>query len=85
MALPELRSGRIDVENYLEHATALFVCDDGYSLVGNPRVTCGGDGAWSSGPPTCLHVWLHVVLPLLAFVAVAATCIIYSRHRSSVK
>ncbi len=74
-ALPELRSGRIDYDNLLENSTAEFVCDDAYRRMGVSSITCRRDGTWSSGPPTCLHVWLHVLLPFVAFVAVAAVCV----------
>ena len=34
--------------------TAVYSCDDGYSLSGVDMVICLEDGQWSDHPPTCV-------------------------------
>jgi len=31
-----------------------FICDEGYSLVGQQTLFCGKDGSWNGSVPTCL-------------------------------
>ena len=36
-----------------DRQTALFVCNSGYTIMGNPHMGCV-DGTWDSSPPTCM-------------------------------
>ena len=35
-----------------DRQTALFVCNSGYTIIGNAQVNCV-DGTWDSSPPIC--------------------------------
>ena len=35
-----------------DRQTALFICNSGYTIIGNAHVSCV-DGTWDSAPPIC--------------------------------
>ena len=38
----------------MEGSRYQFMCDEGYSLVGQQTLFCGKDGSWNGSVPTCL-------------------------------
>ena len=48
--LSALKNGKVHIIDNKQ--TALFVCNSGYTIIGNPHVSCV-DGAWSSSFPVC--------------------------------
>ena len=47
-------NGVLTVNSISVGSTANFSCNSGYFLVGEPSLTCGGDGTWSAEPPQCI-------------------------------
>ena len=37
---------------------ATVTCDHGYSMTGEPRLTCGADGKWNQNVPSCGNQYL---------------------------
>ena len=35
-------------------STAVYICNDGYNLVGNEARVCQSDGSWSGSTPQCI-------------------------------
>lgn len=44
---------RVNSEVFTYGATASFICDGGYQLVGAQLITCQANGAWSNPIPAC--------------------------------
>ena len=60
-------------------SVAQFSCENGFTLVGNPLLTCMTDGEWDNNPPTCagkelnnkLHIGVSesvIIRPLIQFL-----------------
>ena len=59
-----LANGQVDTSS---GTTATYTCNTGYILNGPSSRTCGSDGVWSPGAPTCdskisvvTIVWIYV-------------------------
>nr|XP_034978143.1 membrane cofactor protein [Zootoca vivipara] len=55
---PNIKNGRITTaykQAYTYGNHIMFVCDRGYTLVGNDSSTCGADGFWHPPVPTCVR------------------------------
>ena len=56
MICPDLENpdnGIVDVSGNQPGDTAVYTCNDGFTLDGENR-TCGQDGKWSGSEPTCV-------------------------------
>lgn len=59
--LPRINQGSISYEpdtvsvenNYAETTVATYTCNSGYGRNGDDERTCGNDGEWTGGAPTC--------------------------------
>ena len=49
----EIPNGNVTFTSVKFGATAAYVCDDGYDIIGPSNVTCGANGNWSDSPPIC--------------------------------
>ena len=55
-------NGEVSVTGNSPGDTATYTCDSDYDLVGPQILTCGDDGMWSDGPPTCLGVGMKTAV-----------------------
>ena len=46
-------NGFVNVTGNSHGDTAIYTCEDGFSLVGSQTQICGVDGIWSGSAPTC--------------------------------
>ena len=47
-------NGTVDVSGNQPGDTAVYSCNDGFTLDGEDTRTCGQDGKWSGSEPTCV-------------------------------
>jgi CUB/sushi domain-containing protein len=52
-ALSDIPNGSVMVNGFGAGDTAVYSCDEGYELVGEPTRVCQSDSTWSGEPPTC--------------------------------
>ncbi len=71
--IPELRECRDygDLANGMrilngtrEGSIVGFRCNDGYSILGNRQIVCGGDGEWQSKWPLCIKALTDILMQL---------------------
>lgn len=58
--LPDINRGRVLFMNNSRtsfNATAMYICENDFSLVGNVTRTCLSNGTWSDTTPKCLYSW----------------------------
>ncbi|KAM7347402.1 CUB and Sushi multiple domains furrowed [Cochliomyia hominivorax] len=53
---PEIQGGTVKVTDKRAGSTATYECETGYVLVGEPVISCGLGGEWSSKAPSCRFV-----------------------------
>lgn len=53
---PQIPGGFVKVTDKRAGTTATYQCETGYVLVGEPVISCGLGGEWSSKPPSCRFV-----------------------------
>ncbi|XP_054729921.1 sushi, von Willebrand factor type A, EGF and pentraxin domain-containing protein 1 [Anastrepha obliqua] len=53
---PRIAGGSVSVTDKRAGSTATYECEAGYVLVGEPIISCGLGGEWSSKPPSCRFV-----------------------------
>ncbi|XP_075158690.1 CUB and Sushi multiple domains furrowed [Haematobia irritans] len=53
---PQIQGGTVRVSDKRAGTTATYECDTGYILVGEPIISCGLGGEWSSKAPSCRFV-----------------------------
>ena len=57
MSCPDLENpgnGTVDVSGNQPGDTAVYSCNDGFTLDGVDMRTCGENGQWSGSEPTCI-------------------------------
>ncbi|XP_033009860.1 uncharacterized protein LOC117049229 [Lacerta agilis] len=101
---PNIRNGRITTvfkPAYTYGNRVMFVCNRGYTLVGNDSSTCGADNAWHPPVPTCVKGTTTTVATIrpdgstkkttsstrciLAFLIVLSLIAVFWKYRSSMK
>lgn len=88
-ALQSIHNGRVDLldRRTTYNATALYVCNENYTLVGAPRRTCDAEGRWTGDVPSCLYMFCpKPEVPIngtvnLTKALVVESVAIYSCHR----
>lgn len=75
--LPKINFGRVSYpdDRTTHNATAVYLCDENYSLVGDEVRVCSDDGKWNGTEPRCecklyplvILSWLHFISIHLAF------------------
>lgn len=66
-ALNDIEHGRVLLVNQSRttfNATARYVCDQDYTIVGNDSRVCLANGSWSDTEPKCLYSWCPELLPI---------------------
>ncbi|XP_074599760.1 CUB and Sushi multiple domains furrowed isoform X2 [Brevipalpus obovatus] len=65
--LGDIEHGRVILVNQSRttfNATALYICDQDFTIVGNDSRHCLGNGSWSGVEPKCLYSWCPELLPI---------------------
>lgn len=65
--LGDIEHGRVLLVNQSRttfNATARYVCDADFTIVGNDTRVCLGNGTWSGAEPKCLYSWCPELLPI---------------------
>ena len=54
MNIPHLENGMVFGNDVKPGLTQAFMCNQGYEIKGDYRVTCQADGTWRPDLPTCI-------------------------------
>lgn len=60
-------------EEYEYGQVVVYVCDEGYTLFGNPESHCSQNGSWTEGP-RCKRMLLPLALTLASAHRLCGTC-----------
>ena len=52
-SLDDIPNGSVSLSGNTTGDIAVYTCDDGFELVGDPTRVCMNDTTWSGEPPTC--------------------------------
>ncbi|CAD7078323.1 unnamed protein product [Hermetia illucens] len=53
---PSISGGKVVITGKRSGSTAMYECQTGYVLSGDPIITCGLGGEWTGKPPSCRYV-----------------------------
>ena len=72
--LPDIDNGMVSWTGLAPGDVAMYTCDDGFILVGDPTRNCTYDGTWSDEEPRCerkllssVHVYCCTIIHLLYY------------------
>ena len=68
-SLPALENGNVGVSNRTVGSVAMYSCDSGFLISGNPQRNCQADGLWSGQAPLCiLGKFVHNIISIRKFI-----------------